>query len=98
MEDTNHYGAPRPADFPPRPAAPAETRSGSLVPLTLAGLLLVVVCAVLFFLTLGGFAIVVIVGTLAFSMAALHYLVWGWWLGKMIRDDVEAEERESDET
>ena len=27
-----------------------------------------------------------------FGLAALHYVVWGWWLGRMIRRDVEAEE------
>ncbi len=32
-----------------------------------------------------------------FGGAALHYLIWGWWLGGMIRQDVEAEERDDAE-
>ncbi len=34
---------------------------------------------------------------LLFGGAAVHYLIWGWWLGDMIREDVAAEEREEAE-
>ena len=64
------------------------------MPIVLAGLLLVVICAALFFLTLGSFGIVIVIGLVVFGIAAMHYFIWGWWLGKMIREDVEAEERE----
>ena len=37
-------------------------------------------------------AAVVLVFVLA-PLAAFHYVVWGWWLGDVIREDVEAEER-----
>jgi hypothetical protein len=51
------------------------------------------IVGVLTFLTLGMFLPVVIgVGGL-FLMALFHYLVWGWWLGSIIR----AEELENDD-
>ncbi len=32
-----------------------------------------------------------------FVIAFLHYLLWGYWLGNSIREEVEAEEREEEE-
>jgi protein-S-isoprenylcysteine O-methyltransferase Ste14 len=80
--------------MPQRPEPPSEKPRSSLLPITLAVLLLVIICAALFFPTLGSFGIVLVIGCVVFGIAAMHYLLWGWWLGKMIRDDVEAEERE----
>lgn len=40
-------------------------------------------------------AIVVFVGGLC-TLVLLHYVTWGWWLGNIIRRDVEAEERLAD--
>ncbi|HEX3997332.1 MAG TPA: hypothetical protein VHX65_02165 [Pirellulales bacterium] len=31
------------------------------------------------------------------ALAAFHYVVWGWWLGNVIRSEVEAEERAEEE-
>ncbi len=38
------------------------------------------------FLTLGFFGPVLIVGGVAFGIALFHYFVWGWWLGKILRE------------
>ena len=43
-----------------------------------------------------GPALVLIVGVL-FAFVGFHYLVWGRWLGPMIRADVEAETNEAEE-
>lgn len=53
--------------------------------------LLVAICAVvgLMFLTLGYFVLVLIIGAGVFGFAAFHYLVWGWWLTKVIREEEE---------
>ena len=74
------------------PAAPEPKRSAWTLVLAAVGVLLAVV--VLSFLTLNtfGFAVVVVAGIFAF--AAVHYLVWGWWLSREIRREVEEEERE----
>jgi hypothetical protein len=56
-----------------------------------SGLFLVLV--VLSFLTLGVFANVAIGIGVILAFAGFHYLVWGWWLGGMIRREVEAEEK-----
>ncbi len=34
----------------------------------------------------------VLIGGAAFALPLFHYVVWGWWLGGMIREDVEEEE------
>ena len=38
-----------------------------------------------------GWAILIVAGIFAF--AALHYVCWGWWLSKVIHEEVEAEEQ-----
>lgn len=42
------------------------------------------------------FAVIGLVLLLA-GLAALHYVVWGWWLGNVIRAEVEADEKEEAE-
>jgi hypothetical protein len=36
-----------------------------------------------------------VVGLLALGFAAFHYLIWGWWLGGVIRREV-AEDEDSE--
>ena len=80
---------------PQRPERPSEAvteRRTSLVPVVLAVMAAILVCGILFFLTGGFIAVVIVMAGLIGGFAALHYVVWGWWLGKLI----EHEERESD--
>jgi hypothetical protein len=81
-----------------RPLPPAQGKSSSSpLSIILAFGATAFICVGLFFLTSGFFGVVMVIGGLAFGFAALHYLVWGWWLGKVIQHDVEAEEQEEDE-
>ena len=64
----------------------------SILPISLAFLLLTIVGAVLVLLTLNIFGLVILVGAGMFVMVALHYLIWGWWIGDAIRHE------ETDET
>jgi hypothetical protein len=75
------------------PEKPPKT--GSLLPLGLAGCLGLLVGAVLLFLTLGFAAQATGIAAALFGVVAFHYLVWGRWLGATIRAEVEAEEREA---
>lgn len=79
---------------------PEPTPSGrSCLPITLAALLGFLVLVVLTLLTGGAFGFLAAVGAVVFCLALLHYLIWGWWLSKLIRreveDDEERERRES---
>lgn len=69
-----------------------ESKFGSFVPLVLAFLLFGAVVAALSLLTMGfvGLIVAVVFGLAAFI--AVQYLIWGWWLGNAIREDVEAEQ------
>lgn len=76
----------------PQPAP----RSRSVFPIALAGVLLVLVVGAL---VLGISAVIpqlaagiAVVAIGVFVVPLLHYILWGWWLGKRIRADVEAEE------
>lgn len=80
--------------LPPRP--PADTSratGGSLIPLMLAIGVGMAAVVGLMFLTLGVFAYVVIAGALLFTVAAIQYVLWGHWLEKRVRREVEEEER-----
>ena len=80
---------------PPEPP-PARKSWLSIVLASVVGVLLFVA---LLLLTAGAAVAVagaVIVGLLACGFAAFHYLVWGWWLGDMIRREAE-EDQESAE-
>lgn len=79
---------------PPIDTAPARS---SFLPIVLALGVLGLVCVGLFFLTGGFFGIVLIIGGGVFALAAVHYLVWGWWLSGIIREDVAAEEQSRNE-
>jgi hypothetical protein len=77
----------------PQPTPPRR----SVIPIALAGVLLVLVVGAL---VLGISAVIpqlaagiAVVAVGVFVVPLLHYVLWGWWLGKRIRADVEAEEQ-----
>jgi len=63
-----------------------ENNRGSWLSFVLVGCLSLVVLGALLVLTLGYIGPVIAIGAGIFSLAALHYLVWGWWLSRYIRD------------
>ncbi|MEX2025762.1 MAG: hypothetical protein WEH44_00655 [Pirellulaceae bacterium] len=73
-------------------------RPGAWISILLAGVAGLQAIAGLFVLMLqigGPLAVAaVLVFGLGGVIALFHYLVWGWWLGRTIREEVEAEERE----
>ena len=73
-------------------------RGSSWIPIALAAVLFGFVCVVLIFLTVGFFGSILVMAGGLFAFAALHYVVWGWWLSKFIRDEVAAEEEEGRRT
>jgi hypothetical protein len=52
------------------------------------------IAVVLFVLSLGQLLPVLVIGGVIFLVTAFHYLVWGWWLGKMIQQEAREEELE----
>jgi hypothetical protein len=74
---------------PPPPARPEPTPppSGSWLSLTLAAAAGLAAVIGLGFLTLGYCLPALVVGVILFGVVAFHYFVWGWWLGKIIRDE-----------
>jgi hypothetical protein len=86
------------AELPTRPAAPQKTerpQRGSWLALLLMFLLAGAVGVVLFVLSLGQLLPILVMGGLIFLVTAFHYVVWGWWLGKMIEREAREEELES---
>jgi hypothetical protein len=65
----------------------------SLLPVVLTIGVTLLICTALFFLTSGFFGLVIVMGGAIFAFAAVHYVLWGWWLSKMIRDEVDAEDQ-----
>jgi len=86
-----------PPTEPPRPPAPSPRHSW--LPLVLVLGLLCFVLAISFVLA-GIELTLVIVGVVVVlaGAAAFHYIVWGWWLSRYIRDDVEVGKRELETT
>lgn len=78
-----------------KPPPPPSQPSTSWLSIAMAGLLALLAGVTLFYLTLGFFAVVVMIGGLLSLFVGAHYLVWGRWLGPMIRAEVEAEEAEA---
>lgn len=74
----------------PPPGKPSPTKS--FVPLMLAGILLTACLATLSLLTLGFAGVIVALALLLAAFIASQYLLWGWWLGKFIREREEAAE------
>ena len=75
----------------PEPPAPITPRR-SVWPLVFAAILAVFASGVLLLLTLGMFGLMLAVAALVFMFVAMHYVVWGRWLGDAIRRDVAEEE------
>ena len=81
----------------PDPPTPPK-RGGSLFTVFAAGFMLLLAGGALVFLTLPLAGVVLAMGGVlaVFCFAALfHYVVWGWWLSGIIRNDVEREERDA---
>lgn len=66
------------------PPAPEKPR-GSWLAIILVILLCGAAYLALTFLTLGMFGPILLVVGVMFAIVAFHYVVWGWWLGKVIR-------------
>jgi hypothetical protein len=83
--------------FASQHADPAP-RPGAWISILLAGVVGLVLFAGLFLLMLQIGGPLAVVAVLVFGLGGLvalfHYVVWGWWLGRTIREEVEREERE----
>jgi membrane protein implicated in regulation of membrane protease activity len=82
----------------PRPSLPEQTpKTGSWISILLAAVAALSIVAGLFVLMLQFGGPLAIVAVLVFAIggviALFHYIVWGWWLGRTIREEVESEER-----
>jgi Flp pilus assembly protein TadB len=74
----------------------SEAARGSLMSLLLAAFFGLAILVGLFFITLGAVGPIVVIGGGVFALAAFHYIVWGWWLSRYIRDEVAEEDREKE--
>src|SRR5580704_16864720 len=79
------------APIPPSRPQHVEPPRGNWLGILLAAVAGVVIFAGLLFLTGGFLALVLVVGGGVFALAALHYLVWGWWLSKMLYEEEAAD-------
>lgn len=78
---------------PPKPPPPPQEKSGTWLGFVLSLLLLGGVIAGLSFLSLGSFLGVVILALVVLpALVLFHYLLWGWWLGRLIQQQAEEEE------
>ena len=82
-----------PIERPPDPGRPR----GSCLGVLMVGTLVSVVLFALNLVTMGVFGLVALIGATILLISLFHYLVWGWWLGGMIRREVEAEEPQDEE-
>ena len=89
-------------NLPPRPVRPQRPqvspeeealakRRGCLAVL-MAGMVLLLSLVGLAFLSQGFMIPVVFITGAVFLYVFFHYIVWGWWLGSMIREDARLEE------
>jgi O-antigen/teichoic acid export membrane protein len=75
-----------------RPATTEPPRRGCLslaLALALSGVLLLAFVVLAASTLLPAVAFAAVAAALLFALAALHYLVWGYWLGRMIRKEEE---------
>lgn len=79
---------------PPQEEPESSGRGGSWWMVMLAVMLAVFFAGGLIVLSMGAFSWVIALGLGIFLFAALHYLLWGWWLGGVIHRDVAREEEE----
>lgn len=92
--------APQMPVMPARPApqTSAERKRRSPLASTFSAIVAVVIlCASVVLCSFGNLMWPVIIAGAIFGLAALHYLIWGWWLSKAIRRQVEDEERSSND-
>jgi hypothetical protein len=85
-------------------STPAQDRSnprptpGAWLSILLAGVIGLALTTGLFVLMLQFGGPLAVVAVLVFGLggviALFHYLIWGWWLGRTIREEVEAQERQ----
>ena len=84
--------SPAPGRSDPRPTP------GAWISILLAGVIGLALCTGLFVLMLQFGGPLAVVAVLVFGLggviALFHYVIWGWWLGRTIREEVEAEERQ----
>jgi hypothetical protein len=83
---------------PERPPPPERRPAGgSLLPVMLVlGPVLILIVGVVAFTGLAGLLMVAVIACVPAFMV-LHYLLWGYWLGKNIRDEEEAQQNEADD-
>lgn len=83
-------------EIPPRPARPLEPTKprGSLLGILLALIagVALLVTAVVF--TRGVAVFFFLVMLVVFGLVGFHYLVWGWWLGEALRQEMRDEDAE----
>lgn len=95
LQDRSVYDLERDKPIrPERPPASAPKSTGSVLPvmMVLAPLFLLVMGVVAFTGLAGLLILAAIACVPAFMM--LHYMLWGYWLGKSIRDEAESDESE----
>jgi hypothetical protein len=88
-------GVPLP---PTRPelGEPRRSSRGAWFAIILALAAFVGAYLALVFLSLGFLAPLIVIGGLVFLVTAFHYVVWGWWLGRVIRQARENEGNDDD--
>jgi hypothetical protein len=87
----------RPVPMPVAPVRPTpQSKPASLWGVVLAGVAALIIACGLGFLMIPVAGVALAAAGIVFvfvAIAAFHYVVWGWWLSSVIREDVEAEER-----
>ena len=74
---------PPPELVRPEPAAPKP--QGALLPILFLAFLAAVAGSSLLFLTQGWIRGVLLIGAAVVCLPLVHYLTWGWWLGKLLQ-------------
>ena len=82
---------------PPKPARPPAAdddapRPRGCLAMRLAGFLVLMALVALAFLSQGYLIPVVLIAAVLFLYIFFHYVVWGWWLGNIIREEARQEE------
>lgn len=84
---------------PPTPAS----RTPASAPVVIGGCLaaaILPVSALLMMMLLGGGAalfLIVLLASIAFSSIAIHYVLWGWWLGPKLHEQAQRDEASAEE-
>ena len=86
----------------PEPLHPTDHRTkplhgGTRLPLVLASLLALVVVVALSLLSFGFVAVMLLVVVLVLGVIPFHYLVWGWWLNRLVAETAAAEQEDHPE-